>query len=153
MSFKVQNFNYMKTQTKTKILIIILGIFIFFYILHIKKEANYKYVGQFHYKIENEEIFNNTTLSSLSYGISIGDLVNPGISIKGIKSLDKNKDYIISLNYPIEHAFINSSKIYGEAQTHIKKNPIDIVQNKSIKKDLIFIYELNPKDKYRLLLP
>jgi hypothetical protein len=55
-------------------------------------------------------------------------------------------------NYPAESILTNSKKIRGEG-LNMKRKPIEVVVNKSIKKEKVYIYQLDKKDTYRLLLP
>ncbi|MDX2248539.1 MAG: hypothetical protein SF052_17270 [Bacteroidia bacterium] len=115
-------------------------------------EANHEFKGKFEYEIINDSLFKTTYLYE-SLGFLIGDLAVPGLTIKNIDDLSMNEDYIISLDHPIKAAFKNSRNTREEGLEYMSKKPLDIVQDTSIISKHIYIYQLSPKGKYRLLLP
>jgi hypothetical protein len=118
----------------------------------LNKEADYEFKGKYEYKIIDKALFNETYLSN-SYGFLIGDLSIQGLEIKEFSDLDTNGEYIISLHHPIKAAYTWSKNITNEGQEHTSKKPLDIIQNKAINSTHIYIYQIFPKGKYRLLLP
>jgi hypothetical protein len=116
------------------------------------KKADYTYMGEFDYVIENQSDFENSVLCGNSFGYGVGDLDYPGLKIVGIENLPDDKDYVVTYNYPATTILTNSKKIRGEGFNMAKK-PIDVVVNRSVKKEKVFIYQLDKKDRYRLLLP
>lgn len=122
-----------------------------FLIFSCDKKADYKYIGAFDYVIENQSDFENTYLYD-SYGYGVGDLDIPGLRITGIENLPDDKDYVVVYNHPAESILTNSKKIRGEG-LNMKRKPIEVVVNKNTKEEKIYIYQLDKKDTYRLLLP
>ncbi len=96
--------------------------------------------------------FKKTFLSG-SFGYVIGDLNIQGLSIKGIENLEDNKNYIIVLNHPIDRIYSNSRIIRSEAQERIKRKPLEIILNKNKTSNHVYIYKLDKKNHYRVLLP
>lgn len=117
------------------------------------REANYKYLGKYKYKITNDSLFNNTYLTDDSFGYVIGNLSIPGVKIENIESLNSNEDYIISRNHPIKNALRNSELIENEGINHTTKKPLDVILDKTVTTDEVYIYLLKPKGAYRLILP
>lgn len=115
------------------------------------KKADYTYIGEFDYVIENQSDFEKTYLCS-RYGYLVGDLDILGLKIQGVENLPDDTDYVVVYNHPAETILTNSKKIRGEG-FNMKRKPIDVVVNKSIKKEKVYIYQLDKKDSYRLLLP
>lgn len=117
-------------------------------------KLHYQYVGSYNYEILNDSL-DNCYLSPNSYGYIIGDLNldSCGIKILHTGSLDKSDEYIISFNHPVKSIYNDSDRIRGEGQEHMKKQPLDIILDTSKTTDSIYIYRLEPKGKYRLLLP
>lgn len=113
-------------------------------------QADYKFIGQYEYEITNDSLFNNTYLTEDSYRYVIGDLEVQGLKIKNIDKLDKTQDYIISINNPLEAVYTDSKRINDEG-IKTKLKPLDIIKNKKIKTKTIYIYQLEQKNKYRLL--
>jgi CO dehydrogenase nickel-insertion accessory protein CooC1 len=122
-----------------------------FLIFSCNKKADYKYMGEFNYVIENQSDFENTYLSD-SYGYVVSDLDIPGLKIIGIEDLTDNKDYVVVYNHPAESILTNSKKIREEG-VNMKRKPIEVIVNKNTKKEKVYIYQLDKKDTYRLLLP
>src|SRR5690606_17259563 len=108
-------------------------------------QAEYTFVGQYEYEITNDSLFNNTYLTEDSFGYTIGDTKIQGLNIKGAESLDKSKDYIISIDNPIEAAYTNSAKVKGECAGRTSLKPLDVIKNKKIKSKVVFIYLLTEK--------
>lgn len=130
------------------------GLAIYAYSSYFKQEeAEYEFVGKYEYEIQNDSLFNETYLASGSFGFVLGNLPIQGIEIKNFDSLEKNVDYIISLNHPVKAAYVNSDLIDGEAMEHTSRRPLDILQDTRQVEERVFIYRLQPKGKYRLLLP
>ena len=75
------------------------------------------------------------------------------LSIKGIENLEDNKNYIIVLNHPIDRIYSNSRIIRSEAQERIKRKPLEIILNKNKTSNHVYIYKLDKKNHYRVLLP
>lgn len=115
------------------------------------KEAKYNYVGEFDYMITNQTDFENTYLHE-SFGYVVGDLNIPGIEAKKLEDLPDDKDYVIVYNHPAKLILINSKNIRGEG-LDLEKKPIEVIVDDSITKNKLFIYQLDKKNKYRLLLP
>jgi hypothetical protein len=130
---------------------IILLIMVNFLIFSCDKKADYKYIGEFDYVIENQSDFERTYLHD-SFGYVIGDLDIIGLRITGIEDLPNDKDYVVVYNHPAETILTNSKRIREEG-LNMKRKPIEVVVNKSIKKEKVYIYQLDKKDAYRLLLP
>lgn len=122
-----------------------------FLIFSCDKKADYKYIGEFDYVIENQSDFERTYLHD-SFGYVIGDLDIIGLRITGIEDLPNDKDYVVVYNHPAETILTNSKRIREEG-LNMKRKPIEVVVNKSIKKEKVYIYQLDKKDAYRLLLP
>ncbi|WP_445957682.1 hypothetical protein [Yeosuana sp.] len=115
-------------------------------------ELNTDFKGAFKYEITNQLDYEKTYLHE-SFGYIVGDLDILGLNIIGIDDLDKNKDYIVVMNYPILKAYVNSKRIRDESQKHIKLKPVDVVVDKTKKTKHVYIYALDKKDYYRLLVP
>lgn len=122
-----------------------------FLIFSCDKKADYKYIGEFDYVIENQSDFERTYLHD-SFGYVIGDLDIIGLRITGIEDLPNDRDYVVVYNHPAETILTNSKRIREEG-LNMKRKPIEVVVNKSIKKEKVYIYQLDKKDAYRLLLP
>lgn len=122
-----------------------------FLIFSCDKKADYKYIGEFDYVIENQSDFERMYLHD-SFGYVIGDLDIIGLRITGIEDLPDDKDYVVVYNHPAGTILTNSKRIRGEG-LNMKRKPIEVVVNKSIKKEKVYIYQLDKKDTYRLLLP
>lgn len=134
-------------------IITVLGLF--FTLVSCENEVNYKPVGKFKFRVVNDSLFrNNSYLSPDSYGYAIGnlDFKDCGIEVLGIEKLNYDDDYIISMR-PIESVSSDSQKVRGEGQDHLSKKPLDVRLKDTVTTDIIYIYSLQPKDKYRLLLP
>lgn len=117
-----------------------------------KTQADYYFIGKFRYIITNQDSFSKAYLSPSSYGFVIGDAFIQGIHIEA--QLDWNKEYIISLNHPIDAVYTNSEAVRNQNERETKKKPVEILQDKMITDSpFIFVYEIRPKGKYRLLLP
>lgn len=133
--------------------------FLFFFALitsffSCNKNIEAKYIGAFEYKIFNETLHkNNSYLSEDSYGYVITDLdlKECGIEILGIENLNRNEDYIVTINYPILEIKTNSKKIRNEGVGKTKKKPIDVILDKKNKSNKVYIYKLDIKGQYRLL--
>lgn len=130
---------------------IILLVMFNFLLFSCDKKADYKYIGEFDYVIENQSDFERTYLYD-SFGYVIGDLDIIGLRIIGVEDLPDDKDYVVTYNYPATTILTNSKKIRGEGFNMAKK-PIDVLLDKNAKKEKVFIYQLDKKDRYRLLLP
>lgn len=131
---------------------ILLLLMLTFLLFSCDKKADYTYIGEFDYVIENQADFENSVLCGNSFGYGVGDLDCPGLNITGVENLPDDTDYVVVYNHPAETILTNSKKIRGEG-FNMKRKPIDVVVNKSIKKEKVFIYRLDKKDTYRLLLP
>ena len=117
------------------------------------KEADYVFIDKYNYSITNKDSFDFTYLSNKSFGFCIGDFNIQGIKIETTE-LDINKEYIFSLYHPVSSVYTNSEEVRNQNQRETKKRPIEIIQDKSITDSAyIYVYELRPKGKYRLLLP
>ena len=122
-----------------------------FVIVEFDKEAEYSFTGKYSYKIVNDSLFEQTYLFD-SYGYLIGDLNIQGLKIYNVDSLVQNKDYIISLNYPIVKVFKSSELTRSEGLNTVKE-PLEIVIDKTSFTNDIYIYKLKEENKYRLILP
>lgn len=122
-----------------------------FLLFSCNKYADYKCVGEFDYVIENQSSFQNTYLYN-SYGYVIGDLNIPGLKIIGIKNLSESREYVITFNYPVKSMMTRSDKIRGEG-LNMNKKPLEVILRETDKKEKVFIYQLDKKGVYRLLLP
>jgi len=119
------------------------------------KEKVYKLIGEYNYVITDASKFNNCYLSDNSFGYTISDLKlnSCGIEISNINSInDTDKDFIITFNYPIKDVLLSSELINNEGVGETSKQPLEIILDKTVKKNKVFIYKLNKKGKYRLLL-
>lgn len=116
------------------------------------RKANYSFVGDFDYVIENLASFENSVLSGESFGYGVGDFSYPGLKILGVEDLPDDADYVVVYNYSAEKILVNSKRIRDEG-FKLAKRPIEVVVNKNIKKEKVFIYRLDKKGAYRLLLP
>lgn len=144
----------MNKLAKVFVLIVGIGISVYTCATYFdQKEAEYEFVGKYTYVIKNDSLLNATVLSPDSYGFAIGSLTIQGLEIESTTDLDKAADYIISMNYPVKAAFIESKAISGEAMEHTSRKPLDIVQDKGRFENKIFLYRLKARGKYRLLLP
>ncbi len=126
-------------------LMILLIISLFF--LKRKKAVNYKFIGKYKYEIINDSLFENTYLHG-SFGYVIGNLSIPGVEIVKIENLNKQADYIISLNHPIKT--VNEKLIDCNDKTKI---PVEVVQDINTKSNDLYIYKLDVKGKYKLQTP
>lgn len=115
------------------------------------KVAEYKFIGEFKYVITNKSDFENTYLHD-SYGYVVGDKYIPGLKIHGAEKLSNFSNYVIVYNHPVREILIDSEAIRGEGLIS-KEKPIEVIIDESIKKDRLFIYELDKKYTYRLLQP
>ncbi len=125
---------------------------IFFSYSCTSKKAKYSYTGKYEYEVTNDSLFKNTYLYD-SFGFLIGDLEVQGLKINNIESLSSDTDYILSLNHPLANVYTNSKVIRSEGQEHLTKKPLDIIQDKNVNSNHIYLYKLESKGKYRLLLP
>lgn len=144
-------YKFTNTMLMSKSLFLIFISIIFFSCFN-TQEANYNYIGKFEYEIINDSLFENTYLYE-SFGFLIGDLEVQGLKIDNIEMLSSDIDYILSLNHPLKNVYTKSKTIRSEGQEHLTKKPLDIIQDKSISSNHVFLYELEYKGKYRLLLP
>ena len=130
--------------------------FIFiFTLLSCKSEKKlFQVNGSYEYEITNDSLFKNTYLyESLGYTISDLELENCGIKLIGIDTIkDKNDDFIITIHHPILEILSKSKRIENEGAGITKKKPLEVILNKSINTNKIYIYRLEEKGKYRLLV-
>ena len=119
-----------------------------------KQKVKYQFIGEFRYEITNDSLFSNTYLTDDSYGFLIGDLKIPGLKIFNTESIEDTSDYIVSMHHPIKSAHINSYKAKSEGMDeYLNKKALDIKKDTLVKTKSIFLYRLEEKNKYRLLLP
>lgn len=119
------------------------------------KETCYKLIGNYDFNLIDKTKFNNCYLSDNSFGYMISNLElnDCGIEISDINSIpNKEDDFIITYNYPIKEILLNSESIENEGVGATSKKPIEIVLDKRVLTNKVFIYRLNKKNKYRLLL-
>lgn len=133
------------------VLIFLVGYFFYTKIL-VLKEADYRFIGKYKYRIANKNSVDSTCLSKNSFGFLISNLPLSGIEISDIKLLP-NSDYIFSLDHPIKSVYTDSKAVRGEAQEHLKKKGLEIIKDTSLSENYIFVYSINPPGKYRLLQP
>lgn len=131
--------------------------FLFFLMVLVscKNQVDYNLIGKFEYKVVNDSLhINNSYLSPHSYGYAIGnlDFEACGIKISNIDTLNPGYDYITSLK-PIVAVSDDSDKIKGEGMEYLDKKPLEITLKDVAVTDSVYIYRLQPKGKYRLLLP
>jgi hypothetical protein len=119
------------------------------------KATKYEFIGVYNYKITDVNKFNNTYLKEGSLGYVIGDLEfeSCGLKIIGIDAVKNQKDdFIITANYPIKEILIYSDKIENEGAGETRQKPLDVILDKKKKTKKIYIYRLEEKGKYRLLV-
>jgi hypothetical protein len=90
----------------------------------------------------------------LTLGYVIGDLQldKYGINIYDLDSIqNRDDDFIITLNYPIKEVLTDSDNISNEGIGETTKKAVEIILNKEVKTNKVYIYRLEEKGKYRLL--
>lgn len=115
---------------------------------------HFQNTGSYDYEITNDSLFKKTYLSNgFGYMISNLELETCGIKLNGADTItNKNDDFIITINHPILEVLTKSKRIINEGAGVTKKKPLEVILNKSIKTNKIYIYRLEEKGKYRLLV-
>ena len=115
------------------------------------EKIKYSFIGEFDYRIIDSTKFNQTVLTSDSFGYAIGDLNVQGLEIKAPKNILENKadQYIISLNSDINNAELNY-----ECNCYPKNYyPLEITKNKLKKNNKVFIYKIEDEREFKHVLP
>ncbi len=118
------------------------------------KSVDVEFLGTYDYKIFDESLHRtNSYLSEDSYGYVITnlDLKPCGIEIIGVGKLNKNDEYLVTINYPITEVKTNSKRIRNEGVGNTSKKPIEVILDKKVYSNKVFIYKITPKGQYRLL--
>nr|WP_314543828.1 hypothetical protein [uncultured Empedobacter sp.] len=131
------------------LLIILFPLLIFACSKNIK--VNYSFIGQYNYTISDSVKFNQTVLTSNSFGYSIGDLEVEGLRITAPQILldDKENQYIISMHSPIDNLKLN----YGCDCYPEDYYPLEVIKSELSYKNMLFIYRINDKREFKHLLP
>lgn len=109
--------------------------------------------GSYDYEITNDNLFKKTYLyNGFGYMISDLELESCGLKLIGGDTIkNKKDDFIITLNYPILEVLSKSKRITNEGAGITKKKALEVILNKAVKTNKVYIYRLKENGKYRLL--
>lgn len=139
-------------ENPIRLVVSILGASVLF-LTACSKQAKYRFAAKVPYTIYDQKKFENTYLFE-SFGYLIGDPHIPGVKFNDALALSPENDYIFALHKPVEAVYTNSYAVRNEGSVPSKKDAVEIVLNDNeIDSGYIYIYELKPKGKYRLLMP
>jgi hypothetical protein len=114
-------------------------------------KISYNIIGTYNYQITDTVKFKKTYLT-LGYVIGDLQLDKYGINIYDLDSIqNRDDDFIITLNYPIKEVLTDSDNISNEGIGETTKKAVEIILNKEVKTNKVYIYRLEEKGKYRLL--